>query len=149
MTHGSADGGETEGFDGEDSWRVKPGETEREPGMKRSKMAFHLDAHGPLRIAEYFRDMRVVGVRWMNERRVYAVETDRDPTYYTLYFDVESGLLSSIGYHNEIADYREIGGVLVPFRLVFGRKGGSNTYALDDVRINAAVDEAAFAAPAY
>lgn len=149
MTHDWADGAESEGFDGEDWWDIRPGEIEREPGMKRSKMAFHLDARGPLRIGDYFRDMRVVGVRWMNERRVYAVETDRDPTYYTLYFDMESGLLSAIGYHNEIGDYRDVGGVLVPFRFVFGRKGGSNTYDLDEVRLNAPVDVEAFAAPAY
>lgn len=149
MTHDWSDGLESEGFDGEEWWHVKAGAVEREAGVKRSKMAFHLDAQGPLRMHEYFGEMRVTGERWVNERRAYVVETDRDSAYYALYFDVESGLLTSIGYHSEVGDYRDVNGVKVPFRIVFGRKGGSNTYAFDEVLVNAPVDDKAFAAPAY
>ena len=40
-----------------------------------------------------------------------------------------------MGYHNDVTDYRWVGGVLYPHRVIFGRKGGHTTYVLDEVTV--------------
>ncbi len=77
-------------------------------------------------------------------QRVYAVETDRAEEYYTLYFDIESGLLARIGYHWYIEGYEEVDGVLFPHRVIAGRKGGSVTYAFDEIVTNTPVSGGRF-----
>ena len=52
--------------------------------------------------------------------------------HYSLYFDVQTGLLNHVGYHNDLKDWREVEGVLLPRRWVFGRKGGHTTYVFED-----------------
>jgi len=74
------------------------------------------------------------------------------------YFD-ESGLLvrivrwsrtavGAVPTQIDYADYREIGGVKVPFRLMVTWTNGQNTIALSEVRPNVAIDAAKFARPA-
>ncbi len=77
-------------------------------------------------------------------RQVYAIESDRRQEYYTLYFDIESGLLTNIGYHWYIEQYRRVDGVLVPHRVVAGRKGGSVTHAFDEIVTNTPVSGGRF-----
>jgi len=110
-------------------------------------MAFVLDPQGPLRIGEYFGKMRLTGIVGYEGRSVYAVETDRDATYYTLYFDAESGLLTNIGYHWYLEDYRAADGVLMPHRVVAGRKGGSVTHVFDEIVANTPVSGGRFEPP--
>lgn len=60
---------------------------------------------------------------------------EQEFSYFALYFDLETGLLNHIGYHNEILEYRRVDGVCSPYRMVFGRKGGHTTYVLSEVTI--------------
>jgi len=140
-------GDRTEGFNGETGWVFEDGEVTALVERNRSKLAFVLDPQGPLRIREYFGEMRLTGMTTYEGRSVYAVETDRDPTYYTLYFDVATGLLTNIGYHWSLEQYREVDGVLMPHRVVAGRKGGSVTHAFDEIVTNTPVSGGRFAPP--
>ena len=77
----------------------------------------------------------------------------------TLYFDVESGLLTRVvRYANsamgrvptqfDFEDYREVAGVKVPFRWTFAWVSGRDVVELTDVQPNVAIDAAKFAKPA-
>jgi hypothetical protein len=77
----------------------------------------------------------------------------------TLYFDVESGLLTRVvRYANsamgrvptqiDFDDYREVAGVKVPFRWAFAWVSGRDVVELNDVQPNVAIDAARFAKPA-
>ena len=75
-----------------------------------------------------------------------------------LYFD-ESGLLmrqvrwnktavGTVPTQTDYADYREVGGVKIPFRTIVSWTDGQNTIALSEVRPNVPIDPTRFARPA-
>ncbi len=77
----------------------------------------------------------------------------------TLYFDVESGLLTRVvRYANsamgrvptqfDYEDYREVAGVKIPFRWTFAWVSGRDVVELTDVQPNVAIAAAKFAKPA-
>jgi photosynthetic reaction center cytochrome c subunit len=77
----------------------------------------------------------------------------------TLYFDVESGLLTRVvRYANsamgrvptqfDFEDYREVAGVKIPFKWTFAWVSGRDVVELTDVQPNVAIDAAKFAKPA-
>lgn len=140
-----AESGEfAEGWNGSLSWRLEDGEVAAFEGPNHSKMAFLLDPQGPLCISEYFGEMRLTGIVDYEGRSVFAVETERDATYCTLYFDLASGLLTNIGYHWYLENYRAVNGVLMPHRIIAGRKGGSVTHVFDEIVANTPVSGGRF-----
>ena len=77
----------------------------------------------------------------------------------TLYFDRTSGLLlrelrygkSPIGRvptQIDFADYRDVGGIKIPYHLTFAWLDGRDAISLTDVKINVPVDEGSFGKPA-
>ena len=137
-----------EAFDGESTWvQDADGIRVREEPM-RSKTAWLLDPHSALRLEAYFPGLEVTARENMDGRTVYVVEPDAlDRAHYALYFDTETGLIVRVGYYWEIKDYREVDGVLVPFRVDMSRKGGSSTLVLDLVRHNLPLEPGLFARP--
>lgn len=76
----------------------------------------------------------------------------------TLYFDAESGvLLREVRYGNspigriptqiDYSDYRDVGGIKMPFRLVFAWLDGRDSIQLDKVQVNATIDPSKFSKP--
>jgi hypothetical protein len=79
--------------------------------------------------------------------------------YATLYFDQQSGLLvrlvrygsSPIGRvptQIDYSDYRDLGGIKIPFHILFAWSGGRDEFQLNQVQINVPVDPAKFGRPA-
>ncbi|MBV8842278.1 MAG: photosynthetic reaction center cytochrome c subunit [Bryobacterales bacterium] len=77
----------------------------------------------------------------------------------TLYFDRQSGLLlrelrygpSPIGRvptQIDFADYRDVNGIKLPFRITYAWLDGRDSISLSDIKINVPVDEAKFGRPA-
>ena len=77
----------------------------------------------------------------------------------TLYFDKQSGLLlrelryssSPIGRvptQVDFADYRDVGGITLPFRMTYAWLGGRDSIVLNEIRTNVPVDDAKFGRPA-
>jgi photosynthetic reaction center cytochrome c subunit len=77
----------------------------------------------------------------------------------TLYFDQQTGLLlrelrfglSPIGRvptQIDFADYRDVNGVKLPFRITYAWLDGRDAIVLDEIRTNVPVDEAKFGRPA-
>src|SRR5262245_21289475 len=77
----------------------------------------------------------------------------------TLYFDKQTGLLlrelrysiSPIGRvptQIDFADYRDVGGIKLPFRITYAWLDGRDSIVLNEIRTNVPVDEAKFGKPA-
>jgi photosynthetic reaction center cytochrome c subunit len=77
----------------------------------------------------------------------------------TLYFDQESGLLlRMVRYGNspigrvptqiDFGDYRDVSGIKMPFRMIFGWMDGRDAIQLKQVKFNVAIDDAKFGRPA-
>jgi photosynthetic reaction center cytochrome c subunit len=77
----------------------------------------------------------------------------------TLYFDQQSGLLmrmvrygkSPIGRvptQVDYADYRDVGGIKIPFRMIFAWMDGRDAIQLSEVQTNVPIDDAKFGRPA-
>jgi hypothetical protein len=77
----------------------------------------------------------------------------------TLYFDQESGLLlRMVRYGNspigrvptqiDYGDYRDIGGIKMPFRMIFGWMDGRDAIQLNEVKLNVPIEAARFGRPA-
>jgi hypothetical protein len=141
----SAFGTRREGYDGEICWSRAGAEVALDAHYDR-RFAWLLDPQNALRMREYFPDMTVSGAATLEGRLMYRVDIDDDPSH-TLHFDAETGLLVRLGIHRELHDYREVDGVLIPFRMAMSRKGGSSTYIFDEIEHNVPVDDDRFAAP--
>jgi photosynthetic reaction center cytochrome c subunit len=79
-------------------------------------------------------------------------------TLVTLYFDAESGvLLREVRYGKspigriptqiDYSDYRDVGGIKMPFRLVFAWLDGRDSIQLDKVQVNATIAPSKFSKP--
>lgn len=142
------DWSEREWFDGTQVWHRDPsGAVQPRPDAAWSKFAWLANPQGPLRIAAYFPNPRLAGDTMVNGRKLYVIKCDRPDEYYTLRIDAETFLPVAIGWFWTLADYREVDGVQVPFRVVQSRKGGSTTWIVETVAHNTPLDSTLFARP--
>jgi len=93
------------------------------------------------------------------DRLVDVVQGNTKDLLVTLYFDHESGLLlREVRYANtpigrvptliDYGNYRDVGGIKMPFRMTFAWFNGRDDIRLDEVRTNVAIDQAVFGKPA-
>ena len=93
------------------------------------------------------------------DRAVQVVQgTGPRNTLVTLYFDQESGLLlRMVRYGNspigrlptqiDYADYRDVGGIKLPFRMTFAWLNGRDAIQLNEIQTNVPIDAAKFGRP--
>ena len=141
----SDSGTHRDGYDGRTCWSWAEGEVELDAHYAR-RFAWLIDPRNALRMWDYFPDMKMRGVTTLEGRSAYQVAIDDDVSH-TLHFDAETGLLGRLGYNRELSEYREVDGVLFPFRYAISRKGGSSAYVIDSVEHNVPIDDAELAAP--
>jgi hypothetical protein len=110
------------------------------------RFAWLMDPQGALRFHEHFPNMGVKGVVELEGRKYYRVDIDDDDTN-ALYFDVETGLLTRLGYNRTLSDFRSVDGVLVPHRHSISRKGGSTTVVFERIAHNEPLVDTEFAVP--
>jgi hypothetical protein len=103
--------------------------------------------------------MRVLARERVLGREAYAVgATSRDDTRERLYFDVDSGLLirryvafktafGSIPDVTDFDDYREIGGVKLPFKVTWSRPPFFSVRSFTEMKVNLSVDASLFSSP--
>jgi hypothetical protein len=137
-----------EGFDGESGWQVdEAGLVHAAPDAEHAKPGWYVNPQHVLRIADYFPNPVLHGIDTVCGRPCYSLRNDRPVPYYTLYVDAEDYLLRAIGWHHSVEDYREVDGVMLPHRIVYGRKGGSSTYVFETIEHNLPMEDEVFAAP--
>jgi len=146
VAYRTPDGGRLEGFDGEIEWSHEAGEIRSAHRRTGRREIWLRDPQNALNFRRHFDKLELAGKEMREWRHVYVVRIDDEPSH-DLTFDVETGLLNGMGYHHVLEDYREVDGVLMPFRVVYGRKGGSTTLFIDSVEHNVPVDESLFSPP--
>jgi len=147
-------------FDGHEGWLGAPGRPVREMhGSDIDAAAMDADLHFPAHLKDMFSKVEVRGTEKVGDRGAYLVVGQRDgKTPLRLYFDEQSGLLLRLVRYGETplgrlptqidyADYREAGGVKIPFRWTLARPGGRFTIQVSEVKQNVPVDDAKFARP--
>jgi hypothetical protein len=141
-----SDGGPAHsGYDGSIGWAKDRCGVKQDDYSAHSKIAWVLNPQNALRVQEYFPDLAFDGQAKLDGKEVYKLKpAGRDETYYALYFAVDSGMLVAIGYHWYLQDWRQVDGVLMPTKVVAGRKGGSTTYIFDSIVHNQSLDDSLF-----
>jgi len=164
-------------YNGDLGWTRSPGEAaEGGPSLGRNMRKEDLDQatlEDPLsfagRMKQVFSDLRVERTEKVEGREAYVTfgrknGSDAAVALVALYFDKESGLLVRVVYYGEslfgraplyqidYADYRNAGGVKMPFRWIVNkpRPGQEQrfTYQLDEVRQNILIEDSRFVVPA-
>ncbi len=159
FTH-TPDGDSVTAFDGHEGWLGVPGRPVHEMhGPDIDAASMDADLHFAAHLKELFNEVQASGTEKIGERDAYLVIGKREgKTPLRLYFDEQSGLLVRLVRYAETplgllptqidyADYREAGGVKIPFRWTLARPGGRFTIQLDEVKENVPVDDAKFARP--
>lgn len=138
-----------EGYDGKDFWHSERGETVVRDKPIPLKHRFIFDPKGPLSIEYYFPNLSVLSIETVDDRKCYVLQPkELKEAHFTLYFDIETGLLIKIGHYWNMDDYREVDGVKVPFKITMSRKGGSSTYLFESIEHNAPLEDSLFDVPA-
>jgi photosynthetic reaction center cytochrome c subunit len=154
------DGDSVTAFDGHEGWLGIPGHAVREMrGPDIDGASMDADLHFAAHLKEMFSEVQASGAEKIGERDAYLVVGQRDgKTPLRLYFDEQSGLLVRLVRYGETplgllptqidyADYRDAGGVKIPFRWTLARPGGRFTIQLNEVKENVPVDDTKFARP--
>jgi len=159
FTH-TPDGDSVTAFDGHEGWLGFPGRPAREMhGSELDAAAMDADLHFAAHLKGMFSEAQVRGTEKVGDHDAYLVIGRREgKPPLRLYFDEQSGLLVRLVRYGETplgrmptqidyADYREAGGVKIPFRWTLARPSGRFTIQLSEVKQNVLVDDAKFAKP--
>jgi photosynthetic reaction center cytochrome c subunit len=157
FTH-TPDGDSVTAFDGHEGWMGFPGRPAREMhGPDIDAAAMDADLHFPANLKGMFSEAQVRGTEKIGDHDAYVVIGRREgKAPLRLYFDEQSGLLVRLVRYGETplgrlptqidyADYRDAGGVKIPYRWTLARPSGRFTIQLSEVRENVPVDDAKFA----
>ena len=147
-------------FDGQSGWSVAPGRPPRE--MHDADIAaarLDADLQFPLHIQQLYAELRLEYPEKIADRDAYlllAIREGQPPVKF--YFDEQSGLLVRMVRYAETplgrnptqidyADYREVDGVEIPFRVTTSQPGNTSTIRFEDVHQNLPIEPAKFAKP--
>ncbi|MGB7727590.1 MAG: c-type cytochrome [Candidatus Acidiferrum sp.] len=155
-----AEGQSTEVYDGHTGWYGIPGRPARamHPGdVEGARM--DADLQFPLRIQERFPELRVEYPEKINGHEAYLLFASRDgQPAAKFYFDEQSWLLIRVVRYAEsplglnpsqvdYADYRDVDGVQVPFRVTMSDPEDAATIQFEEIRQNVAIDAGVFTKP--
>ncbi len=147
-------------FDGKTGWvsaPFKPIDVMELHGAELDSMRADAELMFPANLRQALTNMRSSS-DFINDRTVLAVQGSKGNALVTLYFDEETGLLSRLvrstpsvvgrlPVQTDYSDYREVGGVKIPFKWTTTWLDGRSNFELSDVQTNVAVDAARFAKP--
>ncbi len=160
ITH-TPDGDNITAFDGHEGWLGILGHPLHDMhGPDIDGASMDADLQFAAHLNAMFSEAKVQGKEKIDGHDAYVVVGPRQgKTPLRLYFDEQSGLLVRLVRQGETplgelptqidyADYREAGGVKIPFRWTLARPSGRFTIQVSDVKENVPVDDAKFAKPA-
>ncbi len=155
------DGESVTAFNGKEGWLGMPGGHLREMhGADLDGAAIDADLHLATHLKAMFSEVQARGTEKVGDREAYVfagIREGKPPI--RLYFDQQSGLLvrlvrfgdTALGLlptQIDYADYRDTGGVKVPFRWTLARPSGRFTIQVSELKQNVPVDDAKFVKPA-
>jgi predicted O-methyltransferase YrrM len=130
------------GFDGAQGWedRGRAVRMERDAALEETLI---YDAFWVLRVKDHFPRLSLKGIEKNGDGQVYVIEaTPAEGRTRILFFDVAQGLLTRAG-KVMYADYRDAGGVKVPFLVRYG----SQTFRFTEIRHGEPLGQAHFRMP--
>ena len=147
-------------FDGQSGWSVAPGRPPRElHDADISAARIDADLQFPLHIQKIFPELQQEYPEKIADRDAYlllAIREGQPPV--KLYFDERSGLLVRMVRYAETplgrnptqidyADYRDVDGVQIPYRITTSQPGNTSTIQLETVQQNAPIEPSQFTRP--
>jgi photosynthetic reaction center cytochrome c subunit len=153
-------GDNMEVFDGSIGWRSTAGHPSREMhGADLDGIRMDADLHFAVHIRQNFAELRVEYPEIVGDRPAYvisAIKPSQPPV--KLFFDEQSGLLVRLVRYFEsplgvaatqidYSDYRDAGGVKIPFRWTVAEPGQHSVTQINQVEENVPIDDAHFAKP--
>jgi photosynthetic reaction center cytochrome c subunit len=149
-------------FDGKAGWIATPLAVVREyPQVEAELEGSRLDAQlsFPQQIKKILTNLHVADPQSINDRDVQVIQGNGAlGLFATLYFDKQTGFLvrmvrytrSPIGRvptQVDYSDYREVGGIKMPFSWTFAWLDGRDSFKINDVKLNVPIDAAVFGRP--
>jgi len=149
-------------YDGKIGWIKTPLTVLGEYQLSGSELdGARLDAQlsFPAQIAQALTSLRTLESTTIGDRDVDVVQGNGPRRMFaTLYFDKQTGLLvRMVRYGNspigrlptqvDYSDYREVGGIRMPFRFTFAWLDGRDAFQLNDVQLNVQIDATKFGRP--
>ena len=140
------------GFDGTTAWVQDTQSVSPMSPRQRLDLQLMLDIQAPLNIQRYYPEMAIKGSEKVNGREAVTVlATAQDGISTELAFDSETGLLVRAG-EIFIEDYRDVGRVKRPFRILLGRDEAGKHLQMkvqfSEIQHNLEVDDSQFQQPA-
>ena len=147
-------------FDGHVGWLSAPGRPTREmSAAETDNVRMDAELFFAADLKQLFHSFRVRSQEKINDRDAYVVfafNEGKPPV--KLYFDAQSGLLvrlmryvdtplGSNPMQIDFADYRDAGGVKVPYRWTIARPSGRFTIQIEELHQNVPVDDSKFVMP--
>ncbi|HVG29314.1 MAG TPA: photosynthetic reaction center cytochrome c subunit family protein [Pyrinomonadaceae bacterium] len=148
------------GFDGKTGWGMDAGGPALLSPQDVAELERDADFYKEADLGRLYAEARVTGEEKIGGRRAYVVGAKaRDGSSERLYFDAETGLLVRRDREVKIAlglfptetdyeDYREVGGVKIPFALRWSMPGRSWGRRIAEVKYNEPVEDTIFTAAA-
>lgn len=148
------------GFDGETRWLQTAAGTVTESGAQEiAELEREADAYSAGKIRAFFDTLRLENKAWLSGRDVHVIEGKpaKGPAE-KLFFDVENGLLlrwdmarrrenRTVFVKIHFDDYREVGGVKLPYKLRFAFEQFNFNVQVHEVEHNIPIDDAIFRKP--
>ena len=148
------------GFDGETRWLQTPAGTFTDSAPQEiAELEREADAYSASKIREFFETMKLENKAWLSGKDVYVIEGKpaKGPAE-KLFFDIENGLLvrwdmarrrqdRTVFVKIHFDDYRDVGGVKLPFKLRFAFEQFNFNVQLEEVEHNIPIDDAIFKKP--
>ena len=156
-------GDQTTVFDGRNAWYsapLRPIPVLSYSGAELAGMKLEAEMEFPGRIKQFLTNLKVAFPQPIGDKDYQVVQgTTAEGTLATLFFDPDTGLLTRmVRYTNSVvgrfptmidyADYRDVNGVKIPFRMSNSWLDGREQYELTDVQVNTPIEAAKFAKPA-
>jgi hypothetical protein len=155
------DGDSITAFDQHEGWLGMPkGPVRDMHGPDIDGASIDADLHFAVHLKDMFSKAEVRGTEKIGDSDAYFVVGQREgKTPLRLYFDEKSGLLVRLVRFGETplgrlptqidyADYRDAGGVKIPYRWTLARPSGRFTIQVNDVKENVPVEDSKFERPA-
>jgi len=149
-------------YDGKTGWIKTPLTVLGEYQLNGSELdGARLDAQlsFPAQLKQALTNLRTLDPATIDDREVDVVQGNGPRRLFaTLYFDRQTGLLlRMVRYGNspigrlptqiDYSDYRDVGGIKMPFRFTFAWLDGRDAFQLNDVQLNVPIDAAKFGRP--
>jgi photosynthetic reaction center cytochrome c subunit len=154
------DGDNLEVFDGQAGWSVFAGRAIRSMDIDDIEVAqMNADLQFPLRVRQIFTEIHVEYPEKIDDRDFYVLSCAKEgQPAAKFYFDEQSNLLVRVVRYSEsplgldptlidYADYRDVDGVQVPFRVTRSRPESSSTIQIEEVHQNVLIDNSKFLRP--